>query len=105
MKAALEATNHGTQNLRKVSFTAKKDPDSSGVKMNRLFHYSLAMCPVLVVAMALTAKAADVPVFVFAGQSNAVGVNTLSELTPAQQRLSPMFCSTARTRTAIPGVH
>jgi hypothetical protein len=57
--------------------------------MNRLFRYSLAMCLVLLVAMALTAKAAEVPVFVLAGQSNAVGVNTLSELTPAQQTAQP----------------
>jgi hypothetical protein len=57
--------------------------------MNRLFRYSLAMCLVLLVAMALTAKAAEVPVFVFAGQSNALGVNTLSELTPAQQTAQP----------------
>jgi acetyltransferase-like isoleucine patch superfamily enzyme len=47
------------------------------------------MCLVLLVAVALTAKAADVPVFVFTGQSNALGVNTLSELTPAQQTAQP----------------
>jgi hypothetical protein len=33
--------------------------------------------------------AGAVPVFVFAGQSNAVGVNILSELTPAQQTAQP----------------
>jgi hypothetical protein len=57
--------------------------------MNKLFRYSLATCPALLLAMALTAKAADVPVFVFAGQSNAVGINNVSELTPAQLAAQP----------------
>ena len=40
-------------------------------------------------ATSLTAKADFIPLYVFAGQSNAVGVNTLSELTPTQSAPQP----------------
>jgi hypothetical protein len=56
----------------------------------RLRHYSLAACLALWVITALTsAAAADVPLFVFAGQSNAVGINNVSELTPGQLAAQP----------------
>jgi Carbohydrate esterase, sialic acid-specific acetylesterase len=57
--------------------------------MGRAPHYSLAACLVLSSATAWTAEAADVPVFVFAGQSNAVGVDNVSELTPGQLVAQP----------------
>src|SRR5262245_25734238 len=46
--------------------------------------YSLAACVVFLAATELPAIGANVPVFVFAGQSNMVGVDTLSELTAGQ---------------------
>ena len=57
--------------------------------MGRASHYSLAACLALSFATAWTAEAADVPVFVFAGQSNAVGINNVSELTPGQLVAQP----------------
>jgi hypothetical protein len=52
--------------------------------MGTASHYSVAACLALWFATAWTAEAADVPVFVFAGQSNAVGINNVRELTPGQ---------------------
>src|SRR5262249_24084316 len=57
--------------------------------MGRAWHYSLAAYLALSFATAWTAEAADVPVFVFAGQPNAVGINNVRELTPGQLVAQP----------------
>lgn len=44
---------------------------------------------VILLATSLTAPATEVPVFIFAGQSNAVGTDSHSELTPAQTVAQP----------------
>jgi hypothetical protein len=54
-----------------------------------LARYSVAASVVLLAATVLPANAANVPVFVFAGQSNMIGVNTLSELMPGQEAGQP----------------
>jgi hypothetical protein len=57
--------------------------------MGRASRYSLAACLALSFATAWMAEAADIPVFVFAGQSNAVGVTNFSELTAGQAVAQP----------------
>jgi hypothetical protein len=57
--------------------------------MAKPFLYLLATCAGLLAATSLTAWAAIIPMYVFAGQSNAVGVNHFSELTPAQAAPQP----------------
>jgi hypothetical protein len=49
----------------------------------------LAALAVFSVMMVGTAHAADLPVFVFAGQSNAVGYNYIGDLSPAQRAPQP----------------
>ena len=61
--------------------------------MKNVRRFSLVRCAafvaMVIVASLTTSRAAIIPMYVFAGQSNAVGVNSFSELTPGQAAPQP----------------